>query len=84
MISEKLLAFFVGIIIGCSIFLLVSDNSSNPWDYLDGYGDRAKQQFCFSYDYGETGVGKLFNELAGENPAGTLEELEYYLEEKCD
>ena len=56
---------------------------SNPWEYLDNYSAKAKQEMCFAYDYGPTGVGKLFNELAGEEPAGSIDELEEYLATKC-
>ena len=78
--------FVFGMLIGVGLCILLSyqDENDNPWRYLDNYSAQAKQEMCFAYDYGPTGVGKLFNELAGEEPAGTTDELEAYLEEKCN
>lgn len=82
MISLKLLIVFVlGVIV--ALGLLYAAEPSNPWEYLDGYSDRAKMDMCFAYDYRPTGIGKLFNELAGAEPAGTVDELEQYLASRC-
>lgn len=80
----KLIYFALGVFLGSLLAAMLMVSAANPWSYLDHYGDQTKIIMCDSYYYGSTGVGKLFNELARENePAGTRDELEDYLEEKC-
>lgn len=90
-IMNKVVDLMLGIAIGISIGVILlilplalNSPETNPWEVLDGYSDQSKIRFCEAYDYGPTGIGKLFNEFAREGePIGTTDELEEYLAEKC-